>query len=68
MARELKSDSWIERHVPGGLNGFIGEFLDNAIGGNPNPTYGQIVGGFPGVGGHRGYPHYGHSYGYGGYY
>ncbi|CAF4375731.1 unnamed protein product, partial [Rotaria sp. Silwood2] len=27
-----------------------GEYLDNLMGGNPNSTIGQIVGGYPGVG------------------
>jgi hypothetical protein len=31
--------------------GPLGEQLDNMMGGNPNPTYGQVVGGAPGVGG-----------------
>jgi len=29
----------------------MGEMLDNAMGGNPNPTMGQVYGGAPGVGG-----------------
>jgi hypothetical protein len=29
----------------------MGERLDNMLGGNPNPTYGQVYGGAPGVGG-----------------
>ena len=29
----------------------MGEQLDNMIGGNPNPTGGQVYGGAPGVGG-----------------
>ncbi|CAF4727769.1 unnamed protein product, partial [Rotaria sp. Silwood2] len=29
----------------------MGEYLDNMIGGNPNPTWGQVTGGYPGVGG-----------------
>lgn len=33
------------------VKGVAGEMLDNAIGGNSNPTYGQIYGGAPGVGG-----------------
>jgi len=36
--------------------GPIGQILDNMMGGNPNPTLGQIYGGAPGVGG---YPQYG---------
>jgi hypothetical protein len=31
--------------------GPMGERLDDMIGGNPNPTQGQIYGGAPGVGG-----------------
>jgi hypothetical protein len=31
--------------------GPMGERLDNMLGGNPNPTQGQIYGGAPGVGG-----------------
>ncbi len=37
----------------------MGEQLDNMMGGNPNPTYGQVIGGAPGVGGYPnqgGYP------------
>ncbi|CAF2719914.1 unnamed protein product [Rotaria sp. Silwood2] len=30
--------------------GSTGEYLDNLMGGNPNSTIGQIVGGYPGVG------------------
>ncbi len=30
--------------------------LDNSLGGNPNPTYGQVVGGAPGVSGIPQYP------------
>ncbi|CAF4267023.1 unnamed protein product, partial [Rotaria sordida] len=37
---------------------YYGEYLDNRYGGNSNPTYGQIYGGYPGVGG------YGGGYGY----
>jgi hypothetical protein len=44
--------------------GPLGEALDNYIGGNPNPTYGQVVGGLPGVGG---YPGMGGFPGVGGY-
>jgi hypothetical protein len=29
----------------------LGEQLDNMMGGNPNPTLGQVYGGAPGVGG-----------------
>ncbi|CAF1142747.1 unnamed protein product [Adineta ricciae] len=61
--REYASDMWIIRNVPGGLNSPLGEALDNYLGGNPNPSYGQIVGGAPGVGGY-GYPQYGGSFGY----
>ncbi len=38
----------------------MGEVLDNMMGGNPNPTFGQIYGGAPGVGGFG----YGVGYGY----
>lgn len=34
------------------------------MGGNPNPTFGQVVGGYPGVGGFGGYPQYGNAFGY----
>lgn len=54
--------------------GPMGERLDNMLGGNPNPTYGQAYGGAPGVGGFNnmggGYGNpYGGAYGggYGGY-
>ena len=40
--------------------GARGERMDNYLGGNPNPTCGQIYGGAPGVGGHGG--GYGYSY------
>ena len=36
-------------------SGVLGERLDNYLGGNPNPTYGQIYGGAPGYGGGYGY-------------
>ena len=42
------------------LQGALGERLDNYLGGNPNPTFGQIYGGAPGVSGYS----YGSSYGY----
>ncbi|CAF5020386.1 unnamed protein product, partial [Rotaria sp. Silwood1] len=45
--------------------GYYGEYLDNRFGGNPNPTYGQMYGGYPGVGGYGGYGG-GYGYGYGG--
>ncbi|CAF3335343.1 unnamed protein product [Rotaria sp. Silwood2] len=64
MMSELSSDMWIERSVPGGLNSYYGEYLDNRMGGNPNPTYGQMYGGYPGVGGYGGYGGYGGGYGY----
>ena len=37
------------------------------MGGNPNPTFGQVVGGYPGVGGFPGAGgfSYGTGYGYG---
>ena len=41
--------------------GNLGERLDNYMGGNPNPTFGQIYGGAPGVGGYG--SGYGYSYG-----
>lgn len=45
--------------------------LDNMMGGNPNPTFGQFVGGAPGVGGFPGpggfqgpgYPYQNNPYG-----
>ncbi|CAM4797497.1 unnamed protein product [Rotaria magnacalcarata] len=43
--------------------GSLGERLDNTLGGNANPTYGQIYGGAPGVGGYGG----GYGYQYGGW-
>ncbi|CAF2825043.1 unnamed protein product [Rotaria sp. Silwood2] len=78
IIRELESDLWIERNIPGGLNSARGEYLDNMYGGNPNPTWGQVAGGYPGVGGNFGiggfegmgnYGGYGAGYGYsyGGY-
>jgi len=39
--------------------GPVGEMLDNMMGGNPNPTLGQVYGGAPGVGGYPQYPQYG---------
>ncbi|CAF3343842.1 unnamed protein product [Rotaria sp. Silwood1] len=66
MMGELASDMWIQGHVPGGLNSYYGEYLDNRFGGNPNPTYGQMYGGYPGVGGYGGYGG-GYGYGYGGW-
>ena len=45
------------------LQGALGERLDNMMGGNPNPTFGQVYGGAPGVGG-GGYGGYGSGYGY----
>ncbi|CAF4059566.1 unnamed protein product [Rotaria sp. Silwood1] len=41
---ELASDMWIERNIPGGLNSPMGTYLDNRMGGNHNPTYGQMAG------------------------
>jgi hypothetical protein len=41
--------------------GAFGERLDNFMGGNPNPTFGQVYGGAPGVGGYG--SGYGYSYG-----
>ena len=46
--------------------GPMGEQLDNMLGGNPNPTYGQAYGGAPGVGGFNnmgGAPYGGSPYG-----
>ncbi|CAF4133836.1 unnamed protein product, partial [Rotaria sordida] len=43
---ELASDMWIERNIPGGLNSPMGHFLDNIMGGNPNPTFGQMLGSY----------------------
>ncbi|CAF1194642.1 unnamed protein product [Rotaria sordida] len=63
IMRELQSDMWIERNIPGGLNSSLGEYVDNVVGGNPNPTYGQIVGGYPGVGGYGSHGHGGHGHG-----
>ncbi|CAF1297781.1 unnamed protein product [Adineta steineri] len=62
MNAELRSDMWIQQNIPGGLNSPLGERLDNMMGGNSNPTYGQIYGGAPGVGGYGG--GYGRGYGY----
>ncbi|CAM4987001.1 unnamed protein product [Rotaria socialis] len=42
--------------------GPLGEYLDNRMGGNLNPTFGQAVGGYPGVNGFGGYPNYGNSF------
>ncbi|CAF1131202.1 unnamed protein product [Didymodactylos carnosus] len=39
---ERITDELIDRFVPGGENSALGERLDNMIGGNPNPTYGQM--------------------------
>lgn len=60
MQRELQSDAWIQRNVPGGLNSPMGQALDNHFGGNPNPTLGQRVmgGAFPGYGSSYGYQSY----------
>ncbi|CAF1451368.1 unnamed protein product [Rotaria sordida] len=63
MIRELESDMWIERNIPGGLNSPLGEYIDNVVGGNPNPTYGQIVGDYPGVGGFGGHGYGSHGHG-----
>ncbi|CAF1348062.1 unnamed protein product [Adineta ricciae] len=56
--REMASDMWIQRHVPGGLNSPLGRQLDNYLGGNPNPTWGQMTGGY------SPYHGYGNGYGY----
>ena len=69
--REYQSDLWIQQNVPGGLNskfisvrfkikknvhvGPMGRRLDNYLGGNPNPTFGQMYGGYPGYGSGYGY-------------
>ncbi|UJR20219.1 hypothetical protein I4U23_023350 [Adineta vaga] len=53
---ERATDNFIQQNVPGGLNSPMGEQLDNMLGGNPNPTQGQIYGGAPGVGGQGGFP------------
>ncbi|UJR18203.1 hypothetical protein I4U23_005104 [Adineta vaga] len=55
---EMRSDAWINANVPGGVNSALGERLDNFMGGNTNPTFGQVYGGAPGVNG------YGGGYGY----
>ena len=47
--------------------GALGERLDNMLGGNPNPTFGQIYGGAPGVGGYHGGYGSGYGYRYGGW-
>ncbi|CAF0979872.1 unnamed protein product [Rotaria sp. Silwood1] len=47
MASELESDMWIEQNIPGGLESPLGIYLDNLMGGNPNPTMGQILGSDP---------------------
>lgn len=61
---EMQSDMWIQRNVPGGVNSALGERMDNMLGGNPNPSFGQVYGGAPGVGGYGGYGSgYGYSYG-----
>ncbi|CAF0989539.1 unnamed protein product [Adineta steineri] len=62
---EQITDNWINQNVPGGVNSPMGEQLDNMMGGNPNPTIGQYVGGAPGVGGT---PQYGSTPQYGGQY
>ncbi|CAF1500597.1 unnamed protein product [Adineta ricciae] len=62
VMNELLSDLWIEQNVPGGLNSPLGKALDNMMGGNPNPTYGQMYGNTFGYG-YRSYrPVYGHRY------
>ena len=38
--------------------GPIGQILDNMMGGNPNPTLGQIYGGAAGIGDFPPYPAY----------
>ncbi|CAF1201735.1 unnamed protein product [Adineta ricciae] len=55
---EARSDAWINANIPGGVNSVLGERLDNFMGGNPNPTFGQVYGGEFGVNG------YGGGYGY----
>jgi len=58
ITNELISDLWIQQNVPGGLNSPLGATLDNMMGGNPNPTFGQAYGAGNGFGG------YGTGYGY----
>ncbi|CAF1194364.1 unnamed protein product [Adineta steineri] len=55
---EVQSDMWINQNIPGGVNSVMGERLDNFMGGNTNPTFGQVYGGERGVNG------YGGGYGY----
>ncbi|CAF1096916.1 unnamed protein product [Adineta steineri] len=62
VMNELKSDIWIEQNIPGGLNSPVGRQLDNMLGGNPNPTYGQRYN--QSYGYNKGYG-YGNGYGYG---
>ncbi|CAF1039548.1 unnamed protein product [Rotaria sordida] len=61
---ELASDMWIERNIPGGLNSRLGTYLDNMMGGNPNPTIPQLYGGYGGYGPYGGYGFYGRGFGY----
>ncbi|CAF1072822.1 unnamed protein product [Rotaria sordida] len=61
---ELASDMWIERNIPGGLNSRLGTYLDNRMGGNPNPTIPQLYGGYGGYGPYGGYGFYGRGFGY----
>ncbi|CAF5222439.1 unnamed protein product, partial [Rotaria magnacalcarata] len=62
--QETITDAWIDQNLIGGRNSAAGETLDNYLGGNPNPTFGQIYGGAPGVGGYGGGNGYGGGYGY----
>ncbi|UJR07155.1 hypothetical protein I4U23_011443 [Adineta vaga] len=52
---ERQTDNWIQQNVPGGLNGQIGQKLDNMMGGNPNPAPNQMHGGAPGFGNQGGH-------------
>ncbi|UJR20279.1 hypothetical protein I4U23_023410 [Adineta vaga] len=61
VINELVSDLWIEQNVPGGLSSPLGQALDNMMGGNPNPTYGQMYGN---MGGYRYRGQYRPTYGY----
>ncbi|CAF4041604.1 unnamed protein product [Rotaria sordida] len=64
---ELASDMWIERNIPGGLNSRMGTYLDNMMGGNPNPTFPQLYGGYGGGFGGYGGRFGGYGGGFGGY-
>ncbi|CAF1425022.1 unnamed protein product [Adineta ricciae] len=63
VMNELLSDLWIEQNVPGGLNSPLGQALDNMMGGNPNPTFGQRYNNMTGYGYNTYYrPAYGYQY------